>query len=242
LGGKRESAGTASKLKRERERQRSERASGAIPVFYSHTLALGAMASSAALCIAVLLLVLAMVNLMPKSLVEGRFLDAGISMVTDQVLPQQQQQTYSSLLPAERFAEVLGNSPSVVSFVAFASKYVFLCFAFLCKLIVCLIDALGRFSLPFYAYVFLREEDVNVFFASSSSSSSTIFFSFFPIRNPSEAVCNIADLFVECWKFHIRQPAMVARYLNQKYRLLFSNSHKNTAFFSRSLSMTTLQY
>ncbi|CAK9190649.1 unnamed protein product [Sphagnum troendelagicum] len=84
------------------------------------------MASSAALCIAVLLLVLAMVNLMPKSLVEGRFLDAGISMVTDQVLPQQQQQqqqTYSSLLPAERFAEVLGNSPSVVSFVAFASKY-----------------------------------------------------------------------------------------------------------------------
>ncbi|KAH9573788.1 hypothetical protein CY35_01G019200 [Sphagnum magellanicum] len=159
------------------------------------------MASSAALCIAVLLLVLAMVNL-PKSLVEGRFLDAGISMVTDQVLPQQQQQqTYSSLLPAERFAEVLGNSPSVVSFVAFASKYVFLCFAFLCKLIVCLIDALGRFSLPFYAYVFLREENVNVFFASSSSRSSTIFFSFFPIGNPSEAVCNIADLFVECWKF-----------------------------------------
>jgi hypothetical protein len=161
------------------------------------------MASSAALCIAVLLLVLAMVNLMPKSLVEGRFLDAGISMVTDQVLPQQQQQqqTYSSLLPAERFAEVLGNSPSVVSFVAFASKYVFLCFAFPCKLIVCLIDALGRFSLPFYAYVFLREEDVNVFFASSSSRSSTIFFSFFPIRNPSEAVCKIADLSVECWKF-----------------------------------------
>ncbi len=120
-----------------------------------------------------------MVNLMPKSLVEGRFLDAGISMVTDQVLPQQQEQhqTYSSLLPAERFAEVLGNSPSVVSFVAFASEYVFLCFAFLCKLIACLIDALGRFSLPFYAYVFLREEDVNIFFASSSSRSSTIFFS-----------------------------------------------------------------
>jgi hypothetical protein len=159
------------------------------------------MASSAALCIAVLLLVLAMVNLMPKSLVEGRFLDAGISMVTDQVLPRQQQQTSSSLLPAERFAEVLGNSPSVVSFVAFASKYVFLCFAFLCKLIVCLIDALGRFSLPFYAYVFLREEDVNVLFASSSSRSSTIFFSFFPIRNPSEAVCKIADLSVECCKF-----------------------------------------
>ncbi len=113
---------------REKERDkeaRSERASGAIPVFCPYTLALGTMASSAALCIAILL-VLAMVNLMPKSLVEGRFLDAGISMVTDQVLPQQQQQqTYSSLLPAERFAEVLGNSPSVVSFVAFASKYVF---------------------------------------------------------------------------------------------------------------------
>jgi hypothetical protein len=125
--------------------------------------------------------VLAMVNLMPKSLVEGRFLDAGISMVTDQVLPQQQQQqqTYSSLLPAERFVEVLGNSPSVVSFVAFASKYVFLCFAFLCKLIACVIDALGRFSLPFHAYVFLREEDVNVFFASSSGSSTTLCF-FFP--------------------------------------------------------------
>ncbi|CAN5951846.1 unnamed protein product [Sphagnum jensenii] len=182
------------------------------------------MASSAALCIAVLLLVLAMVNLMRKSLVEGRFLDAGISMVTDQVLPQQQQQqqqTYSSLLPAERFAEVLGNSPSVVSFVAFASKYVFLCFAFLCKLIVCLIDALGRFSLPFYAYVFLREEDVNVLFASSSSRSSTIFFSFFPIRNPSEAVCKIADLSVECCKF------------TPGSRLWWPDiSIRNTAFFS----------
>ncbi|CAK9190653.1 unnamed protein product [Sphagnum troendelagicum] len=182
------------------------------------------MASSAALCIAVLLLVLAMLNLMRKSLVEGRFLDAGISMVTDQVLPQQQQQqqqTYSSLLPAERFAEVLGNSPSVVSFVAFASKYVFLCFAFLCKLIVCLIDALGRFSLPFYAYVFLREEDVNVLFASSSSRSSTIFFSFFPIRNPSEAVCKIADLSVECCKF------------TPGSRLWWPDiSIRNTAFFS----------
>jgi hypothetical protein len=84
-----------------------------------------------------------------------------------------------------------------------------------------LIDALGRFSLPFYAYVFLREEDVNVLFASSSSRSSTIFFSFFPIRNPSEAVCKIADLSVECCKF------------TPGSRLWWPDiSIRNTAFFS----------
>lgn len=76
--------------------------------------------SSVALYIGALV-VLALVNLMSKSFVEGRslHLDEGISMVTE-ALPQQQ---YFSL-PAERFTEFLGNTPSVVSFASFVTKYV----------------------------------------------------------------------------------------------------------------------
>jgi hypothetical protein len=75
--------------------------------------------SSVALYIGVLV-VLGLVNLMSESFVEGRslHLDEGISMVTE-ALPQQQ---YFSL-PAERFTEFLGNTPSVVSFASFVTKY-----------------------------------------------------------------------------------------------------------------------
>jgi hypothetical protein len=94
--------------------------------------------SSVALYIGVLV-VLALVNLMSESFVEGRslHLDEGISMVTE-ALPQQQ---YFSL-PAERFTEFLGNTPSVVSFASFVTKYVFS--AFLCQINV--FYGLGRFS------------------------------------------------------------------------------------------------
>ncbi|CAK9873409.1 unnamed protein product [Sphagnum jensenii] len=81
------------------------------------------MASSSASSVALYigaLVVLALVNLMSESFVEGRslHLDEGISMVTE-ALPQQQ---YFSL-PAERFTEFLGNTPSVVSFASFVTKY-----------------------------------------------------------------------------------------------------------------------
>jgi hypothetical protein len=94
--------------------------------------------SSVALYIGVLV-VLGLVNLMSESFVEGRslHLDEGISMVTE-VLPQQQ---YFSL-PAERFTEFLGNTPSVVSFASFVTKYVFS--AFLSQINV--FYGLGRFS------------------------------------------------------------------------------------------------
>jgi hypothetical protein len=90
------------------------------------------MASSSSSSVALYigaLVVLALVNLMSESFVEGRslHLDEGISMVTE-ALPQQQ---YFSL-PAERFTEFLGNTPSVVSFAAFVTKYVFS--GFLCQI------------------------------------------------------------------------------------------------------------
>jgi hypothetical protein len=109
------------------------------------------MASSSSSSVALYigaLVVLALVNLMSESFVEGRslHLDEGISMVTE-ALPQQQ---YFSL-PAERFTEFLGNTPSVVSFAAFVTKYVFS--AFLCQINV--FYGLGRFSFFLSSFLFL---------------------------------------------------------------------------------------
>jgi len=110
--------------------------------------------SSVALYIGALV-VLALVNLMSESFVEGRslHLDEGISMVTE-ALPQQQ---YFSL-PAERFTEFLGNTPSVVSFAAFVTKYVFS--AFLCQINVFLwawkIFFLSFFLSSFFPFFFRR--------------------------------------------------------------------------------------
>jgi len=118
------------------------------------------MASSSSSSVALYigaLVVLALVNLMSESFVEGRslHLDEGISMVTE-ALPQQQ---YFSL-PAERFTEFLGNTPSVVSFAAFVTKYVFS--AFLCQTNVFL-WAWKIFFLPSFFYfddlLFLFDEE-----------------------------------------------------------------------------------
>jgi hypothetical protein len=77
-------------------------------------------------------------------------------MVTE-ALPQQQ---YFSL-PADRFTEFLGNTPSVVSFASFVTKYVF--FAFLCQINV--FYGLGRFSFflsSFFPPLFFRRSLVFV--------------------------------------------------------------------------------
>lgn len=132
--------------------------------------ALAAMASSSVALYIGVLVVFALVNLMSESFVEGRslHLDEGISMVTE-ALPQQQ---YFSL-PAERFTEFLGNTPSVVSFASFVTKYVFS--AFLCQ--INLFYGLGRFS-------FFLSSFFPFFFSTISCFCST--------GNPSEAACYIA--------------------------------------------------